>query len=45
MIAEVFQVYPGISHFNKEGSLFQLYIILQLYTREACYFLGKQPTF
>ena len=38
MIAYVFQKYT-------ENFAFQLFIILQLFTREICYFLKKQPTF
>ena len=34
----VFQKYP-------ENFAFQLFIILQKFTRETCYFLKKKPTF
>ena len=38
MIAYVFQKYP-------ENYSFQLFIILQQFTKEICYFLKKQPIF
>ena len=38
MIACVFQKYP-------ENFDFQLFIILQYFTREICYYLKKYPTF
>ena len=38
MIAYVFQKYP-------EKFTFQLFIILQQFTCEICYFLKKEPTF
>ena len=38
MIAYLFQKSP-------ENFAFQLFIALQQFTREICYFLKKQPTF
>ena len=38
MIAYVFQKYP-------KNFAFQLFLILQEFTREICYFLQKYPTF